>query len=126
MLLIGCSLSCAGRPAPVVAPKLAPEVVAARLAEADHLASRGCYLCLKEAASAYAALLGESGDAAVAAKALENNLMIVLRERELRMPDSGALESAVQLQTQVAASYATYFAYVDAVNMESGPAKAGH
>ena len=91
-------------------------MVAARLAEADRLASRGCYLCLKEAASAYAALLGESGDAAVAAKALENNLMIVLRERELRMPDSGALESAVQLQTQVAASYATYFAYVDAVN----------
>jgi len=125
LLLIGGELSCAGRPAPVVAPKMAPDVVAARLAEANRLASRGCYLCLKEAASAYAALLDESGDAAVAAKALENNLMIVLRERELRMPDSGALESAVQLQTQVAASYATYFAYVDAVNMESGPAKAG-
>ncbi len=99
-----------------MSPDIPPEVLAARLAEADRLASRGCYLCLKEAASAYAALLVESGDAAVAAKALENNLMIVLRERELRMPDSGALESAVQLQTQVAASYATYFAYADAVN----------
>ena len=32
----------------------------------------------------------------------------------------------MQLQSRVAASYATYFAYVDAVNMESGPAKAGH
>ena len=107
--------ACTPRPAPVAVPRIAPEVLAARLAEADRLASRGCYLCLKEAAAAYAALLGETDDRTVAAKALENNLMLALRELELRMPDSGALEAAAQLQDHVGSDYAPYFAALEAV-----------
>lgn len=56
-------LACATtRPTPIAVPRMAPEVLAARLAEADRLASRGCYLCLKEAAAAYASLLADSDD----------------------------------------------------------------
>ncbi len=101
---------------PVAVPRLAPEVLAARLSEADRLASRGCYLCLKEAAAAYAALLADSDDVAPAAKALENNLMLAIREIELRMPDSGAREHAQQLQdagagptTQPISPHSTHF-----------------
>ena len=93
--VLAVSLACAPRAIPVVAPaRLAPDVMTARLAEADRLALRGCYLCLKEAAAAYAALLAETDDQAVATKALENNLMLALREVELRIPDSGAYEAA--------------------------------
>ena len=102
------------RPVPVAAPRLAPEVLAARLSEADRLASRGCYLCLKEAAAAYAALLADSDDSPLLTKALENDLMLAIREIELRMPDSGAREHAQQLQDQVGSSYAAYFAALDA------------
>jgi tetratricopeptide (TPR) repeat protein len=94
---------------------MAPEVLAVRLAEADRLASRGCYLCLKEAAAAYAAILAETDDRVAVAKALENNLMLSLREVELRIPDSGAREAARQLQDQAASSYAPYFAAIDMV-----------
>ena len=62
-LLVAITAGCAPRPAPaVIAPRIAPEVLADRLAQADRLAARGCYLCLKEAAAAYAALLGETHD----------------------------------------------------------------
>src|SRR5688572_7053622 len=97
-LVLAITVGCAPRPAPVVTPRIAPEVLAARLAEADRLASRGCYLCLKEAAAAYASLLADSDDPAVARKALENNLMLVTREVELRIPDSGARDAAEQLR----------------------------
>jgi tetratricopeptide (TPR) repeat protein len=90
-------------------------VLAARLAEADRLASRGCYLCLKEAAAAYAALFADSEDGEVARKALENNLMISIREIELRVPDSGARQAAEQLQARVPESYAKYFSALDAL-----------
>ena len=108
-----CALGCGPRPAPVTTARIPADVIAARLAEADRLASRGCYLCLKEAAAAYAALLAETHDAAAVAKALENNLMLALREIELRMPDSGAREAARQLQDQAASDYAPYFAALD-------------
>ena len=101
--------ACAPRPAPVVAPKITPEQLAIQLTEADRLATRGCYLCLKEAAAAYAALLALSDDPVLARKALENNLMLVLREIELRLPDSGAREAAEQLQVKVPSSYSAYF-----------------
>ena len=107
------TVGCAPRPVPVAAPRIAPEVLAARLAEADRLASRGCYLCLKEAAAAYASLLTESDDGRVLVRALENNLMLAMREIELRIPDSGARETAEQLQVRVPASYAAYFAALD-------------
>jgi tetratricopeptide (TPR) repeat protein len=113
-LALAITLGCAPRPVPVAIPRLAPDVLAARLAEADRLATRGCYLCLKEAAAAYTALLGETDDRTVAAHALENNLMLALREIELRMPDSGALEAARQLQDHVGANYTAYFAALDA------------
>ena len=112
---LACWLGCAPRPVTVAAPRIAPEVLAARLAEADRLASRGCYLCLKEAAAAYAALLADSDDSQLIAKALENNLMVALREIELRIPDSGAREAAEQLQALVPSSYAAYFAVLDAL-----------
>src|SRR5262245_15495311 len=103
------SAGCASaRPLPVVG--LSPSEVASRLAEADRLASRGCYLCLKEAAAAYASLLGLTDDVGARRKALENHLMLALREIELRMPDSGAREAAEQLQSRVPWSYAAYFA----------------
>jgi tetratricopeptide (TPR) repeat protein len=115
VLALAICIACTSRPAPVVAPRIAPEVLAARLAEADRLASRGCYLCLKEAAAAYAAILAETDDRAAVAKALENNLMLSLREIELRIPDSGAREAARQLQDQAASDYAPYFAAIETI-----------
>ncbi len=41
--------------------------------------------------------------------------MLVLREIELRLPDSGAREAAQQLQTKVLSSYTTYFEALDAM-----------
>jgi tetratricopeptide (TPR) repeat protein len=114
-LVAAVCVGCAPRPVRVVAPQLAPEVLAARLAEADRLASRGCYLCLKEAAAAYAALLAETDDPTLVTRALENNLMLAIREIELRIPDSGAREAARQLQDHAASNYVPYFAVLDAV-----------
>lgn len=121
-LMLAVTLGCAPRPVPVAAPRIAPEVLAARLAEADRLASRGCYLCLKEAAAAYASLLEESDDSRLVTRALENYLMLVSREIELRMPDSGAREAAQRLQARVPASYAAYFA---ALGLEEKPLVVG-
>jgi tetratricopeptide (TPR) repeat protein len=106
-------LGCAPWPVPAVAPRLAPEVLAARLAEADRLASRGCYLCLKEAAAAYASLIVDSDDRQLLTRALENDLMLAIREIELRMPDSGAREHAEQLQARVPLDYSLYFGVLD-------------
>ena len=58
-------------------------------------------------------LLTESDDGQVLVRALENNLMLAMREIELRIPDSGARETAEQLQARVPASYAAYFAGLD-------------
>ena len=113
---LALSLGCTPRPAVVVAPRISPEVLAARLAEADGLASRGCYLCLKEAAAAYAALLAETDELTVRIRALENNLMVAIREIELRIPDSGAREAALQLQDTLPVSYAAYFNVLDVVD----------
>ena len=112
-VVLAIAVGCTPRPAPVVAPRMAPEVLAARLAEADRLASRGCYLCLKEAAAAYAAILVETDDRTALTKALENNLMLAMREIELRMPDSGALGAALQQQDHAAADYTPYFAALE-------------
>jgi tetratricopeptide (TPR) repeat protein len=116
------ALACAPRLAPIAAPRIPAEVLAVRLAEADRLASRGCYLCLKEAAAAYDALLADTDDARVLTAALENNLMLAMREMELRISDSGAREAAERLQARVPASYASYFAVLETL----GPAVAGH
>jgi tetratricopeptide (TPR) repeat protein len=116
LLLLTAELACAPRPVAVATvPRLAPDVLAARLAEADVLASRGCYLCLKEAAASYSAILAETDDRTAVAKALENNLMLAIREIELRMPDSGAREAAQQLQDQSASDYSPYFAALESL-----------
>jgi tetratricopeptide (TPR) repeat protein len=115
VLLLAAGLACTPRTPPAAAPRLTPGQLATGLAEADRLASRGCYLCLKEAAGAYAGLLALSDDAVLATRALENNLMIALREIELRMPDSGAREAADALQPRATASYAAYFDALDAL-----------
>ena len=116
VVFAGIGLACAVRPVPARTPGIPPDVVAARLSEADRLASRGCYLCLKEAAAAYGSLLDDSNDRAVAARALENNLMLTIREIELRMPDSGAREAAQQLRSRFALSYDQHFAALDAMS----------
>ena len=121
-LFLVCIAGCTPPPARIIAPRITPEQLAVQLAEADRLASRGCYLCLKEAAAAYSALLTLSDDPVLARKALENNLMLVLREIELRLPDSGARDAAQQLQAKVPSSYAAYFASLDALG---GPPDAG-
>jgi tetratricopeptide (TPR) repeat protein len=113
VIALAIAVGCAPRTAPVVAPRIAPEVLAARLAEADRLALRGCYLCLKEAAAAYASLLADSDDSTVARKALENNLMLVAREVELRIPDSGARDAAEQLRLRFPLIYDMYFAELE-------------
>jgi tetratricopeptide (TPR) repeat protein len=115
VFLLAALVACAPRAVPTVvrAARLAPEVLAVRLADADQLASRGCYLCLREAAAAYAAILAETDDRTAIAKALENNLMLAMREIELRMPDSGAREAAQQLQDQAASDYSPYFAALE-------------
>ena len=112
-VVLAIAFGCTPRPAPVATPRIAPEVLAARLSEADRLASRGCYLCLKEAAAAYAGLLADSDDPAVARKALENNLMLVSREVELRIPDSGARDAAEQLRRKFPLMYDAYFAELE-------------
>src|SRR5688500_11138957 len=101
---------------------MSPVLLATQLAAADRLAARGCYLCLKEAAAAYAALLEQSDDPILAMKALENNLMIALREMELRIPDSGARDAARALEPRVSSSYAAYFAALDILGGPAGPA----
>lgn len=116
LLVLGvlCTLSCAGRrPAEIAPPRLTPAAFADRFAEADRLASRGCYLCLKEAATAYADLLEDSDDPVLVTHALENNLMIALREVELRLPDSGAREAAAALQARLPSGFGAYFASLD-------------
>jgi tetratricopeptide (TPR) repeat protein len=120
--VLALSLGCAPRPVPVAVPRISPEVLAARLAEADRLASRGCYLCLKEAAAAYASLLADTDDPGVARKALENNLMVVAREIDLRIPDSGARDAAEQLRVKIPLAYDPYFA---ALEMQANPLVAG-
>ncbi|HKY20893.1 MAG TPA: hypothetical protein VJM31_06710 [Vicinamibacterales bacterium] len=79
---------------------------------------------MREAAVAYSALLALSDDAVLARKALENNLMIALREIELRIPDSGARDAALALTPRVPSSYAGYFAVLDSVRADHGAAKA--
>lgn len=100
---------------PAVQPGMSQALLDARLAEADALAARGCYLCLREAAGAYSALLQMSDSPAVVRKTLENDLMIAVREVELRLPDSGARQRAQSLRARTATNDDVYFAAVEAL-----------
>ncbi|HTL03599.1 MAG TPA: hypothetical protein VL243_15285 [Vicinamibacterales bacterium] len=82
------------KPTVVSRPSLSAADVDARLSEADAMAARGCYLCLREASGAYFNLIAVTDSPVVARRALENELMMAMREVELRLPDSGARERA--------------------------------
>jgi tetratricopeptide (TPR) repeat protein len=100
----GClAAACATPPAKplVVSPALSAAQVEARLAEADAMAARGCYLCLREASAAYFNLIAVSDSPEVARHALENELMTAMREDELRLPDSGAKARAQELTVRL-------------------------
>ena len=100
----------------VTPPRISAEALAAGLIEADRIATRGCYLCLKEAAAAYDRLVQLSNDRVLAAKAFENYFMIALREIELRMPDSGARDAARALESAPSA-YASYLSVLDTLSV---------
>jgi tetratricopeptide (TPR) repeat protein len=111
------SVACATRgtdPA-LVSGRTPPAVIEARLAEADALAARGCYVCLQEAAEAYATLVQITDSPVILKKTLENDLMIAIREIELRLPDSGARENASFLRQHVPADYTLHFSALEAL-----------
>ncbi len=113
LLMCACaSASCATKPAPrpAVKPELPQEVVRARLADAEATASRGCYVCLLEASAIYESLVQASSSVEAARKALETDLMLVLRERELVIPDSGAQARADVLRPRFGVEYDPHFA----------------
>src|SRR6266498_3117838 len=97
-VLLAClAVACASiRPArrPSTSTVLPSETIVARLAEADALAARGCYLCLREAAGRYYNLIQIADTPDVLRHALDNDLMMAIREVEMRLPDSGARERA--------------------------------
>jgi tetratricopeptide (TPR) repeat protein len=111
----------------VVSPSLSAAEVAARLAEADAMAARGCYLCLREASAAYLNLLALSDNLAVVRHALENELMVAMREKELRLPDSGAVERAkeVRLKNEVRLKADTTYDYDLYFSLIAAPAAQG-
>jgi tetratricopeptide (TPR) repeat protein len=120
-LVVSCASKPKGRPA--VTPSLSLEQIQARLGDADAMAARGCYLCLKDAADAYAALADLVRDPfTLYQKTLENDLMIALREFELRLPDSGARDRAQALRQLVKANDDPLFAALDLLTAPAGDA----
>ena len=115
-LAVGLGASCAHSPVrPQAQPANPQAVVDARLAEADALAARGCYVCLREAGEAYAKVIEISDSPVVIRKALENNLLMAIREIELRLPDSGADRRARLLADRATSNYETYFEALQAL-----------
>jgi len=112
--ILVCGLStgaCASGPAHRVAstPPLPAAVVETRLAEADSLADRGCYLCLRDADAQYDSLLSVASSPTIVRKALDNKLMLAIREAELGLPDAGARAAAERLSREVAIDSDDYF-----------------
>lgn len=118
-LAIALTASCAKNP-PSVSILTPPAVIQARLDEADALAARGCYVCLEEAAEAYSKIAQSSNHPIVLKKTLENDLMLAIREIEMRLPDSGARQNAFMLRQHVPKSYETYFAVLDLMGTPLG------
>ena len=115
-LAVGLGASCAH---PAVRPHTQPAnpqaIIDARLAEADALAARGCYVCLREAGEAYAKVMEISDSPAVIRKALDNDLLMAIREIELRLPDSGAGRRAQLLADRATSNYDMYFEALQAL-----------
>jgi tetratricopeptide (TPR) repeat protein len=118
-ITVGLVAACARNP-PATSILTPPAVVQARLDEADALAARGCYLCLEDAAEAYSKIVRISNHPVVLKKTLENDLMLAIREVELRLPDSGARQNAFMLRQHVPKSYETYFAVLDFMDAPLG------
>ena len=112
-----CVAACASAPSKPALTSRSPSAaeVQARLADADALAARGCYLCLREASGAYFNLIAISDSPVVARHALENEIMTAMREIELRLPDSGAKERARGLAGRLPATddYDLYFSMLE-------------
>lgn len=70
-----------------------------QLATADAALLRGCYDCLIEARDIYRRLDTGGDRAQLAARVLEADLLLALRERELGLPPSDALAEARQIAT---------------------------
>jgi hypothetical protein len=69
------------------------------------MAARGCYLCLRDAAAAYSGVAKLIHDpSTLNQRIVETDLMLALREAELRLPDSGARAHAEALRPQVKSS----------------------
>lgn len=100
---------------PAVSTLTPPDVIETRLAAADALAARGCYLCLQQAAVEYGQLTQLTADFGIARKAAENDLMLALREIELRLPDSGARALVYAVRQHLTSNYTPYFAALDAL-----------
>lgn len=66
------------------------------------MVARGCYFCLRDAADAYSALAKLIHDpSTLNQRIVENDLMLALREFELRLPDSGARDRAEAVRQHV-------------------------
>jgi tetratricopeptide (TPR) repeat protein len=117
VLALNLGWACATNPStdPVVSGVTPSEIIEARQAAADAVAARGCYLCLMEAAAEYGQLIQISADFGLMKKAVENDLMLAIREIELRLPDSGARQRAYSLRQHVTATYTAYFDALDAL-----------
>jgi tetratricopeptide (TPR) repeat protein len=114
-LAVAVAIGCATHRTPAALPAAAPSVEDL-LARAEALAAGGCYLCLVDAVGAYSAAVAASPSVSVIRKALENDLMIALREAELRLPDSGAGARAEERQRGFPGEYDAYFAEIAATS----------
>ncbi len=112
VLAAAFGFACAGTTTAVRPGSVAP--VENRLARADALAAAGCYLCLIDAAAAYASLITAASPPSTLRKALENDLMIALREAELGLPASDALARAEDRRSRFPGEYDAYFAGIAA------------
>jgi tetratricopeptide (TPR) repeat protein len=119
-MTVGLVAACAKNPPTIESILTPPAVIQARLDEADTLAARGCYVCLEDAAEAYSKIAQISNYPVVLKKTLENDLMLAIREIELRLPDSGARQNAFMLRQHVPKSYETYFAVLDLMDAPLG------
>lgn len=91
-----------------------------RLAEADALFARGCYVCLTTAFGIYDTLrIAGYQPAAMAARAFDTAILLAAREKELALPAAGWIDKARGLAAPRARS-ALYLEMVDALPWAAG------
>lgn len=85
--MLAVMFGCGARSVPHTGPAASDQT----LARADRLASEGCYTCLREAVTAYAARLDEpETEDAVISRAFEAAVLLLLRARELGFSEGPA------------------------------------